>query len=580
MRRLLFLGLAALFLAAGCKSGGPTDPNGNGQPSAGVPEVGDVLQLNVATSCDGAADIRSGVVKAVSTRAIVVVDEGNPASDLTDADWQRFASEFDQHAYPAVVEAFGEPSDVDRTGRTTVFFTRAVNELSENRPDGSFVGGFFWPGDLFPKSTRIVNGRNLSGCANSNEREIFYMLTADPQGQTPSPNFTGADIRRMTLATMAHEFQHLVNYTRRLFVHNASGAGDFEDLWLNEALSHLVEERVFYRTSGTGPGENIDVARLQNSTVQAAFFAHQAQNFTRLARWLEAPGDTATVPLNGRATLGGRGSSWSFVRYAADRRGGDRNAFLFSLVNTTRSGLDNVSESVGGDGLAWMRDWSVATYAADLVSTSPEYLHPSWNFRDIYPAIRGANGQPVWGRYPLAVHDLSDNETRTFGVAGSGAAYVRVFAPADRTATVRIQVGGASPPAALRLSVVNERTGEVRHRTGAEAGTVEIAGGSGGTTHAFVAFHATGAYTAQLELEFAAEGSGTTSAATTHVHAQHQIPSIGALTTSAAAIDVVPDHDFHARLYEEAVRELAPLADDARAYYRARDGRLPIRRHR
>jgi hypothetical protein len=578
MRRLLPLGLAALFLVTGCKSSGPTDPNGNGQPSDRVPAVGDVLQLNVATSCDGAADVRTGVVRAVSNRAIVVVDEANPSSDLGDADWQRFANEFDQHAYPSVAEAFGEPSDVDRTGRITVFFTRWVNELSEGR-DGSFVGGVFWPGDLFPKTNRVVDGRNLSGCANSNERDMFYMLTADPQGVTGSPRFDGNDIRRMTLATMAHELQHLVNYARRLFVHNASGAGDFEDLWLNEALSHLVEERVFYRTSGLGPGMNIDGSRLGSANAIDPFNAHQAPNFGRLARWLEAPGDTATVPLNGRASLGGRGSSWSFVRYAADRRAGDRNAFLHSLVNTTESGLENISQSVGGDALTWMRDWSVATYAADLVSVEARYRHPSWNFRDLYPRFQNQD------RYPLAVQELRDGQTRTFGVAGTGAVYVGVYAPADRTATVRIRVGGAAPPAALRLSVVNERTGEVRHFDGPDAGTVEIAGGNAGTQHTFVAFHATGAYTAELELQFSAEGGGTTSAVTTHTdaqhaHAHHQIPSIGALTMSPAAMEVAPDHDFHARLYEEAVRELAPLTDDARAYYRARDGRMPIRRHR
>jgi hypothetical protein len=226
-----------------------------------------------------------------------------------------------------------------------------------------------------------------------------------------------------------------------------------------------------------------------------------------------------------------------------------------------------------------MRDWSVATYAADLVSVETSYRHPSWNFRDLYPRFQNQD------RYPLAVQELRDGQTRTLGVAGTGAAYVRVYAPADRTATVRIRVGGATPPAALRLSVVNERTGEVRHFDGPDAGSVEIEGGNAGTQHTFVAFHATGAYTAELELVFSAEGGGTTSAVTTHTdahhaHAHHQIPSIGALSESAATIEAAPDHDFHARLYEEAVRELAPLTDDARAYYRARDGRLPIRSRR
>jgi hypothetical protein len=138
MRRLLLLGLAATFLVTGCKSSSPTEPPldapqyncGAGLTSLGwlggqslstanagaedAPDIGDTLHINVATSCDEGSDIRVGVVKAVSAHSIIVVDENNPASGLGDADWQRFATEFDQHAYPAVVEAFGEPSDVDR----------------------------------------------------------------------------------------------------------------------------------------------------------------------------------------------------------------------------------------------------------------------------------------------------------------------------------------------------------------------------------------------------------------------------------------------------------------------------------
>jgi hypothetical protein len=118
--------------------------------------------------------------------------------------------------------------------------------------------------------------------------------------------------------------------------------------------------------------QNIDGPRLSSADAVDEFNAHQAQNFVRLARWLEAPGDTATVPLNSRASLGGRGSSWSFLRYAADRRGADRNAFLYSLLNTTATGLTNISESIGTDAFNWMRDWSVATYTADFVNTVSE----------------------------------------------------------------------------------------------------------------------------------------------------------------------------------------------------------------
>ena len=58
-----------------------------------------------------------------------------------------------------------------------------------------------------------------------------------------------------TTAVIAHEFQHLINAGRRMYVNNAL---DFEDTWLDEGLAHVAEELLFYREAGLRPKGNID----------------------------------------------------------------------------------------------------------------------------------------------------------------------------------------------------------------------------------------------------------------------------------------------------------------------------------
>jgi len=71
-----------------------------------------------------------GRVVAKSARAIVVADTGNPAGGFTDADYRGIAATFDTLVYPVDVRHFGEPTDLDNNGRSIIFYTRAVNELT------------------------------------------------------------------------------------------------------------------------------------------------------------------------------------------------------------------------------------------------------------------------------------------------------------------------------------------------------------------------------------------------------------------------------------------------------------------
>ena len=376
------------------------------------PSVGQQVQVNTSTESCESPRMRTGRVVAVGQRSIVLVDVANPSGGLTDAEYAAFAAGFDTLVWPVVTEAFGEPRDVDANGRVVIFYTRAVNELT---PAGSssYVGGFFHPRDLFP--TRQKDG--LAACASSNVAEMFYMLVPDPSGEVNGTSFPRELILQKSLGTIAHEFQHLVNASRRLYVVGTTHWN--EEVWLNEALSHVAEEVMFYHAAGKQPRQNLSHGEVHATpAVTEAFRTYAEENVRRLQRFLEeveteSPYDAGAGDENDLAT---RGAGWSFLRYAADRRGGSDPALWKALVDGSTTGLPNLRQALGADPRPWVRDWLVGIYADDLVPVEARYTQPSWNYRSF------------WMRYPLRVRTFGGGELNLAAKAGSGA-FVRIGVP-------------------------------------------------------------------------------------------------------------------------------------------------------
>src|SRR6185503_19800885 len=209
--------------------------------------VGDLVSLNVnADEYCANPKLRTGRVAAVSAHAFVVADTSNPPDGFTDADYRDFAATFDTLINIVDVEAFGAPSDVDANNRVVIFFTRGVNELTP-RGSNSFILGFYFSRDLLPKT-------GTDACAGSNAAEMFYLLVPDPGGLLSDAR-SKALVRAVTNGTVAHEYQHLINASRRLYVNHTADLN--EETWLNEGLSHVAEELVFYRSARLGPGRNL-----------------------------------------------------------------------------------------------------------------------------------------------------------------------------------------------------------------------------------------------------------------------------------------------------------------------------------
>lgn len=136
---------------------------------------------------------------------------------LSTQDAEKLGLEFDNNIRPIIEQNFGYESDVDGNGK--------VNILSYDIKDGfsgncGYIGGYFYGGDLFNQE-------------HSNQSEIFYIDTYPLMGTGVSKDVTA------TYETLAHEFQHMVNFNRNVLV---EGSFTEMDIWLDEALSMAAEQ--------------------------------------------------------------------------------------------------------------------------------------------------------------------------------------------------------------------------------------------------------------------------------------------------------------------------------------------------
>ena len=159
-------------------------------------------------------------VKYINDKVIIYSDIASPPGGFTALDYQQIGDEFSTLIYPTDVSSFGTPLDRDNNGRIILLYTPDVNKLTSSGNPSSFVGGFFWAGDLFPAT-------GAGNCRQSNMAELFYVLTPDPTGAFNGNIRNTTQVRQGTRGTIAHEFQHMINASERI---RSPIEQDFEDI--------------------------------------------------------------------------------------------------------------------------------------------------------------------------------------------------------------------------------------------------------------------------------------------------------------------------------------------------------------
>lgn len=129
---------------------------------------------------------------------------------------EQLGKEFDNEIYTSDVTNFGNESDVDGDGKINILTYDIQDGFSGS---GGYVAGYFSPQDLYAYST-------------SNRSEIFYIDTYPQMGMYSSKDVSAA------YSTLAHEFEHMINYNQKVFV---QGKSDM-DVWMDEGLAMAAEQ--------------------------------------------------------------------------------------------------------------------------------------------------------------------------------------------------------------------------------------------------------------------------------------------------------------------------------------------------
>jgi hypothetical protein len=386
----------------------------------------------------------------VSSRAILAVDtlDGPPSVLFTQAVLDSITREFDNITFRTDSSYFGNPTDVDVNGHIILLFSGQINKLTPPNTSGSFVAGFFFAGDFFPTSDQ--GGGPGSFCPQSNNAEIFYLLSPDPTGRFGNVRSTSS-VRQGTRGTIAHEFQHMINAGRRF---QNPAVSNFESTWLDEALAHVAEDAVGRVARGFSDLETLNFNALLpcNTPCSEAndFNAFFFQNFARLTYWMNEPDKFSPMSKDADTSLAVRGAAWAVVRYAADNySNGDPRALTRTLAAGPDTGVKNFTAGVKQPIDTLVKGWLVSMYADHLgiANLDAKYQYRTYNFRSVMPPVARAVLNQQTQTYPLKVQSIGSGSDNLSGTNRSGTGtYYRLNVPAGSGAkNVKILDSAGNP---------------------------------------------------------------------------------------------------------------------------------------
>lgn len=292
----------------------------------------------------------------------IYIDERDQ-DKFTKADFDSLIANY-ENVLPLELDTFGAPSDIDDNGKFAILFTQEINAMAIHY--GGLVTGFFYAIDLMDNKKYPA----------SNEMEVFYVMVPDPKGQfTPAvPTSLAQDIIG---GVMVHELQHMISFNERFFVRGLPP----EEAWLNEAISHLIED--IYSANPDGYMETSG-----------------PENPSRVARYLESMVNICFVC---GTTLEERGGSYLFLRYLYEQaehgqlykvtNGID---LLSRFLNSSERGLKNLKETAFGapendeDFAEFFSQFGLAVYfAGSEIRADPQLGFDGLDLRGIQDDSRG-----------------------------------------------------------------------------------------------------------------------------------------------------------------------------------------------
>ncbi len=288
-------------------------------------------------------------LKYEGTHTLLYVDQNTHFSCIDDSEAEALGVKFEQDIYPKNTSTFGSESDINHDGKVVILLTPIVNELTP--PGGAstgYIAGFFMPGDLLP--TYVPTGA-------SNAMEIYYSMVPDPNGIYGNI-YDKERALEVIRGVIAHEFQHMIMFNYRVLIFGNGYNGTYmAELWVDEGLAHIAED-------------------VNN---------HDESNIRRADLFLNDPGNVTLI--HGGDDLEGRGASFLFFRYLGDRFG---EGIFRDIVQTKKTGTDNISYVTGIDFKELFADWAATMYFESRGGTpvDPKYSYTSIDMAADFEPLR------------------------------------------------------------------------------------------------------------------------------------------------------------------------------------------------
>jgi hypothetical protein len=408
-------------------AGRPLPPTVAPNVAPPAPRLGTTRSFQVLSNLDGTAFKGvTATLRYAGDHILIYVDRDVPPGGFTDAELEPFGDLFDQTFYELDVRTFGAESDIDRNGRVIVLMTPIVNAITPASQCASlgFVTGFFFGLDLLPERR------------SSNKGEVFYSIVPDQSGSR-SCQHSKAQVLQNAPTTFVHEFQHMISFNQHVVVRGGSD----EAVWLNEGLSHIAEELAskYYEDRYPTPAGRTDAAQLFPDSSQGFIVPDISNAF----KYLAASTTTSVTTTAGSGSLPERGAAWIFLRWLGDHFG---DGIFARLVQTSRTGTDNVADKAGESFASLFGDFATAVYT-DSITAVPRTQIPlrlrftSRNFRQIFArfASLGNNGSGITSSQPITPKPFAPGmELRGSFLLGT-MDYAQLITPAGRTGPVAVR---------------------------------------------------------------------------------------------------------------------------------------------
>jgi len=246
---------------------------------------------------------------------------------ITDEDLEHFVSEFDTKIYPLLTDHYGPAYDIDNDKMLSIVLSPFYAYFN--------FAGLFNSNDLHPSP------KTTGTTQYSNQRDLIALWS-------PNGTWVGEKWREATRETIAHEMQHIVNMSAKVYPNGvlrdsppANIDNWLETYWLDESLAVGVEAR--YRLLRGDPARE-----------------------NRFDRWADNP-----------HAVGMESFSYSFNAFEHYGQKGLFNLYLFekygaakikSLVQTTTTGKANIENVYGLSIDTLVKNWSIAVMNESLRS--------------------------------------------------------------------------------------------------------------------------------------------------------------------------------------------------------------------